>query len=119
MFIVADRPADYARWVEQQRQPAPAPVDSLQRHGQNVFLTHSCVMCHAIDGTQAGSRNGPDLTHLASRRTIAAGTLSNARANLASWITDPQAFKPGSRMPANIFSPQDLDALVTYLQSLK
>jgi cytochrome c oxidase subunit 2 len=119
MFVVADPPADFTRWVEQQRRPAPAPADSLQRRGQDVFLTRSCVLCHAIDGTEAGSHNGPDLTHLASRRTIAAGTLTNTWGNLASWITDPHAFKPGTRMPPNLLSPQDLDALVTYLQSLK
>ena len=119
MFIIADRPADYARWVEAQRQPAPAPVDSVSQRGRDVFMTRSCAMCHAIEGTQAGSHNGPDLTHLASRRTIGAGSLPNTRDSLSQWIADPQRFKPGSHMPPSTLAPNDLDALVTYLQSLK
>jgi cytochrome c oxidase subunit II len=76
-------------------------------------------MCHSIEGTSAGSKAGPDLTHLASRRTIAAGTLPNTRGALAGWIVDPQGIKPGAKMPANMINPKDLDALLTYLQSLK
>jgi cytochrome c oxidase subunit 2 len=76
-------------------------------------------MCHAVDGTSAGSNAGPNLTHLASRLTIAAGTLPNTRGNLAGWIVDPQRIKPGANMPANLLTPKDLDALLTYLQSLK
>jgi cytochrome c oxidase subunit 2 len=76
-------------------------------------------MCHAIGGTLAGSRVGPDLTHLASRRTIAAGTLPNTRGNLAGWIVNPQAIKPGTRMPPNALEPDDLQALLTYLGTLK
>jgi cytochrome c oxidase subunit 2 len=76
-------------------------------------------MCHAISGTPAGSRIGPDLTHLASRRTIAAGTLPNTRGNLAGWILDPQRTKPGTRMPPTQLEPADLHALLAYLESLK
>ena len=76
-------------------------------------------MCHAIAGTPAGSRVGPDLTHLASRRTIAAGTLPNTRGNLAGWILDPQKIKPGTRMPPNQLEPADLQALLAYLETLK
>jgi cytochrome c oxidase subunit 2 len=119
MLIIADRPADYARWVAEQRASARTPTDSVQRRGREVFMTSTCAMCHSIEGTEAGSHNGPDLTHLASRRTIAAGTLPNTRGNLADWIVDPQGIKPGSRMPSNMLAPQDLDALLTYLQSLK
>ena len=72
-----------------------------------------------IGGTPAGSHAGPDLTHLASRRTIAAGSLPNTRGNLAGWILDPQRVKPGSKMPPNMLEPKDLEALLTYLQSLK
>jgi cytochrome c oxidase subunit 2 len=82
-------------------------------------MTNTCAMCHSIEGTEAGSHNGPDLTHLASRRTIAAGTLPNTRGTLAGWIVDPQGIKPGSHMPPNTLAPKDLDALLTYLQSLK
>jgi cytochrome c oxidase subunit 2 len=76
-------------------------------------------MCHAIAGTPAGSRIGPDLTHLASRRMIAAGTLPNNRANLTAWIVDPQVIKPGVKMPPSQFSGPDLVALVAYLETLK
>jgi cytochrome c oxidase subunit 2 len=76
-------------------------------------------MCHSIAGTPAGAHAGPDLTHLASRRTIAAGSLPNTRGNLAGWILDPQRVKPGAKMPPNMLEPKDLEALLTYLQSLK
>ena len=95
------------------------PTDSVALRGQEVFLASSCVMCHAIGGTPAGSRIGPDLTHLASRRTIAAGTLPNTRGNLAGWIVNPQGIKPGARMPSTRLDSDDLQALLTYLETLK
>lgn len=117
--IVAQPLREYRRWVAGQQGPAAPPTDSIARRGQEVFLTSTCVMCHAIGGTMAGSHNGPDLTHLASRLTIAAGTLPNTRGNLAGWILDSQQIKPGNKMPPNMLEPKDLDALLTYLQSLK
>jgi cytochrome c oxidase subunit 2 len=118
-LVIADTPADFATWLTRQRDTASTPTDSVTRRGQEVFLASSCVMCHAIAGTPAGSRVGPDLTHLASRRTIAAGTLPNTRGNLAGWILDPQAIKPGTKMPPNQFNPDDLQALLSYLEGLK
>jgi cytochrome c oxidase subunit II len=118
-LIIADPPDTFSAWLVRQRDTAMTPTDSLTLRGQEVFLASSCVMCHAIGGTPAGSRIGPDLTHLASRRTIAAGTLSNTRGNLAGWIVNPQAIKPGVKMPANNLKPDDLQALLTYLESLK
>src|SRR5687768_11105253 len=119
-FLIIAEPAEtFARWLESQRDTAATPTDSASRRGQEVFLGSSCVMCHAIAGTPAGSRIGPDLTHLASRRTIAAGTLPNTRGNLAGWILNPQAIKPGSRMPPTPLDPDDLQALLTYLETLK
>jgi cytochrome c oxidase subunit 2 len=119
-FLIVAEPAEiFARWLEGQRDTALTPTDSMARRGQEVFLGSSCVMCHAIAGTPAGSRVGPDLTHLASRRTIAAGTLPNTRGNLAGWILNPQAIKPGTRMPATQLDPDDLQALLTYLETLK
>ena len=76
-------------------------------------------MCHAIGGTPAGSRIGPNLTHLASRRTIGAGSLPNTRGNLGGWIVDPQRIKPGVRMPPNSLEPDDLQALLVYLERLE
>ena len=117
--MVAEPPADFAKWLTRERDTALTPADSLTRRGQEVFLASSCRMCHAISGTPAGSRIGPDLTHLASRQTIAAGTLPNTRGNLAGWIIDPQSIKPGAKMPANQLKPNDLQALLAYLESLR
>jgi cytochrome c oxidase subunit 2 len=117
--IVAQPKLEYRKWVASQQGPGAPPTDSITKRGQEVFLTAPCAMCHAIGGTMAGAHSGPDLTHLASRRTIAAGSLPNTRGNLAGWILDPQRIKPGAKMPPNMLEPKDLDALLTYLQSLK
>jgi cytochrome c oxidase subunit 2 len=118
-LMVAEPPAEFASWLARQRDTALTPTDSLARRGKDVFLASTCVMCHAISGTPAGSRIGPDLTHLASRRTLAAGTLPNTRENLTGWIVDPQVIKPGARMPPNQLSGPDLLALVAYLETLR
>jgi cytochrome c oxidase subunit II len=118
-LVFAESPSNFARWLARERDTAVTPTDSLTRRGRNVFLGSSCVMCHAIAGTPAGSRIGPDLTHLAGRQTLAAGTLPNTRSNLTGWIVDPQAIKPGAKMPPNQFSGPDLLALVAYLESLR
>jgi cytochrome c oxidase subunit II len=118
-LIVAEPPDSFAHWLQSQRDTALTPTDSAGSRGQEVFLGSSCVMCHAIAGTPAGSRVGPDLTHLASRRTIAAGTLPNTRGNLARWIVNPQTIKPGTRMPPSQLPSGDLQALLAYLETLK
>ncbi len=76
-------------------------------------------MCHAIDGTSAGARKGPDLTHLASRRQLAAGLLDNSPQNLARWLKNPQHIKPGALMPDFNFTDQELDQLGEYLETLR
>jgi cytochrome c oxidase subunit 2 len=118
-LVIADQPDSFAVWLARQRDTAATPTTALTQRGQEVFLSSSCVMCHAIGGTPAGSRIGPDLTHLAGRRTIAAGTLPNNRGNLAGWIVNPQSIKPGTRMPPNQLRPEDLQALLAYLETLK
>ena len=119
-FEVIAEPADsFARWLAAQRDTAMTPTAPLAQRGQEVFLGSTCVMCHAIGGTPAGSRVGPDLTHVASRRMIAAGTLRNTPGNLLGWISDPQAFKPGVKMPPSSLSSADLAALVAYLETLR
>jgi cytochrome c oxidase subunit 2 len=117
--VIAEPPDRFAQWLVRQRDTAATPTNSAAQHGQQVFLSNQCVMCHAISGTAAGSRIGPDLTHFASRRTIAAGSLANTAGNLMGWIADPQTIKPGSRMPATGLSPQDLAAVAAYLETLK
>ena len=117
--VVAEPPERFAAWLIRQRDTASTPADSVAARGQEVFLATSCVMCHAIGGTPAGSRIGPNLTHLASRRTIGAGSLPNTRGNLGGWIVDPQRIKPGARMPPNSLEPDDLQALLVYLERLE
>lgn len=119
LTLTAERPQDFERWRQHQLGEGSAPASEVERHGQSVFMSTSCILCHTIAGTPAGATVGPDLTHLASRRTIAAGTLANTPANLASWILEPQRVKPGAMMPATSLPPKDLVALTAYLGSLK
>jgi cytochrome c oxidase subunit 2 len=117
--VVVESAEQFKAWYEAQLHPAIQPSTPEQARGQQVFLTSPCVMCHKIQGTDAGGAVGPDLTHIASRPTIAAGTLDNTRDHLAGWVVDSQQIKPGNRMPQNNLEPQDLQALLDYLQSLK
>jgi len=119
IFVVAEAPDDYERWAARQREPAPEPVTGAQRRGRDVFLGRSCAMCHAVNGTTAQARRAPDLTHVASRMTLAAGTLANTTSQRAAWILDPQRFKPGAHMPPESFAPDELTALNAYLEILK
>ena len=118
-LVVAEPPDRFATWLERQRDSATTPGDSLARRGQEVFLASSCPLCHSVGGTPAGGGTGPDLTHLASRRTLAAGTLPNTRGHLAGWILDPQRIKPGAGMPPSALRPDELQALLAYLGSLR
>jgi cytochrome c oxidase subunit 2 len=118
-LVVAEEPEQYERWAQAQREAAAAPADETLKRGQEVFLNSPCVMCHAVRGTSANAKAGPDLTHVGSRTTLAAGTLANTRGNLAGWISDPHHVKPGVNMPAVTLPAQDLQALVSYLESLK
>lgn len=119
LFVVAEPKEKFAEWIDHQRTPSVPPSDSLAVAGQLVFETGPCATCHSIAGTRAAARVGPDLTHLQSRSTIAAGTLENTRGNLAGWIVDPQAIKPGAKMPTNQIEPKNLQALLAYLETLK
>lgn len=118
-LVTAVAPAEFERWAESQRQPAREPGDELQRRGKELFVSGTCMMCHAIQGTTAGGRKAPDLTHLASRPTLAAGRLANTPQNLAAWIADPQKHKPGANMPGHALAEADMKAMVAYLSSLK
>lgn len=119
LVVVAESPADYRKWYEAQLQPDAQPSDSLRALGQQVFLSGPCALCHAINGTPAGGHFGPDLTHVGSRMTLAAGTLPNTRGNLGGWLVDPQSIKPGVHMPANNLDPKQLRALIAYLEGLQ
>ncbi|MEJ6022063.1 cytochrome c oxidase subunit II [Ramlibacter sp. PS4R-6] len=120
LLVIAEPQDQYDRWVAGQKQPAPEPQDAQAQRGKQVFQSSSCAMCHAIAGADfAGAQRGPDLTHVASRQTLAAGTLKNTREEMAAWIRDPQTHKPGTAMPATPLSQEDLDAVVAYLGGLK
>ena len=118
-IVIAHEPADFERWLSEARKPAHRPENYGQQRGLDVFLSSSCIMCHSINGTPAFGRTGPNLTHVASRQTIAAGAVPNRPGHLAGWVVDPQRIKPGTRMPQNSIPPDDLRALLEYLESLK
>jgi cytochrome c oxidase subunit 2 len=118
-WVVAEPQEQFNAWRQNQTQTSILPMTDSQKRGQQIFLSSTCVMCHAINGTPAGSNIGPNLTHIASRHMIASATLANTRDHLALWVRDSQQVKPGNRMPQNNFSEADLQALLDYLQSLK
>jgi cytochrome c oxidase subunit 2 len=117
--VKVESPADYAAWRSAQANPAKAPADALALHGRDVFAGGPCASCHAIRGVSEKGLAGPDLTHVGSRRYLAAGTLPMSHAALMGWIAQPQDHKPGAEMPATGLSPQDVDAVARYLEALK
>jgi len=114
--VYVDTPDQFAAWVKNQQQPAVDAPDVAA--GRRIFMTEACVNCHAIRGTEAQGTYGPDLTHLMSRATIAAGAADNTPQNLYLWIQDPDNFKPGSHMPAMLLSDQQIKQVVAYLTTL-
>jgi cytochrome c oxidase subunit 2 len=119
LMVVAEEKDTFEAWRKMQIAARQPPDDDARKHGESVFLRSACVMCHTIRGTDAGGRTGPDLTHLASRQTIAAGTLPLTRGTLAAWIVDPQGIKPGVHMPLVPLAAGDLDPLLSYLEGLR
>lgn len=111
IVVVAQPRAQFLRWLRTQGEPA--------EEGLALFQEKGCANCHAIRGTSAASQVGPDLTHVASRRMLAAGTIPNDREHLRKFIRDPQAVKPGSKMPQVPQRPSETDALVRYLEGLR
>ena len=107
---------EFERWVHEQQQ---TPKGDASSRGRRVFESTACVNCHAISGTAAKGRFGPDLTHLMSRDTIAAGAAANTPEQLQLWIRNPDAIKPGSKMPAMGLSDGDVAAVATYLETLR
>ena len=115
--VSVDTPEDFATWVHAQQEQANQ--DPKVAVGRRVFETTACMNCHAISGTPANGRFGPDLTHLMSRGTIGAGAAANTHENLRLWVENPDALKPGSLMPAMKLSDADLDAVVAYMETLR
>jgi cytochrome c oxidase subunit 2 len=120
--VVALPPDEFAAWMSERSaapaRPAPAapPSPADLPRGLAVFLRAGCAKCHSIRGTPAEGKLAPDLTHIGSRQTLAAGTVPNNRGNLAGWIANPQALKPGAKMPATYLPPEELFDLVSYLE---
>ena len=119
MLVFVQPQAQFRSWLQRQAKPASAPTTALARRGENVFLDGACASCHTIRGTPARGFVGPDLTHLASRTTLAGVTIPNRRGYLARWVVDSQHFKPGNEMPDFSLQHAQLRALVAYLGSLK
>ena len=114
--VSVDGVDDFSAWVSTQQKPAVEDAGAIA--GRRVFERNACMNCHAVGGTPADGRFGPDLTHLMSRATLAAGAAKNTHDNLRLWIQNPSAIKPGSLMPAMKLSDADLDAVVRYMETL-
>ncbi|WP_052200713.1 cytochrome c oxidase subunit II [Terriglobus sp. TAA 43] len=115
--VYADTPEQFAAWIAHQKQPAVQ--DESAKEGRAVFLRNACMSCHTISGTEATGRFGPDLTHVASRDTLASGAVKNTPENLRTFINDPAHFKPGVLMPSMHLNDHDMDTVTTYLGTLK
>jgi cytochrome c oxidase subunit 2 len=117
-FVVVEPPDLFKGWWDAQIQPAFGPATDIEKRGETSFVFH-CGACHAVRGTEAGGTVAPELTHLMTRKTLAAGTLDNTAANLAGWISNPQAIKPGTNMPAPGLSGQEVTDITAYLETLR
>ncbi|MCS6852771.1 MAG: cytochrome c oxidase subunit II [Gemmataceae bacterium] len=115
--VYAEQPSDFRRWLENQRKPAVN--DPSVQTGRQTFLGLSCVNCHRIRGTSAAGSYGPDLTHLMSRATLAAGVVPNDRLQLRRWVADPQQIKAGCLMPSFGLSEGQVGAIVDYFLTLR
>jgi cytochrome c oxidase subunit II len=120
-FLVIAQPRDeWEAWVAQQQQPAV--VDASLERGRDLYFRTGCASCHAIQGVTQSAITGtiaPDLTHLASRRTIGSGMVENVRGNLTQWVVNPHSIKSGVKMPSAILESEDLEALIDFLESLQ
>ena len=119
-FLVVAQPRDeFDAWLAAQTEPAAAPTTPAAERGQEVFLGADCASCHTIRDVATADRPGPDLTHVASRRTLASDTLDNTTENLERWLRDPEAIKVGTTMPTPRLSGEQLADLVAYLEGLE
>jgi len=118
-LVIAEPPDEFGRWLSHQAEAPSPPSNPETLSGQQIFLRSACSSCHTVAGTSAGGTAGPNLTHLASRRQLAAGTIPNTPEALGNWVVDPQSAKPGNRMPNESITGPDLHALLAYLESLK
>lgn len=119
MQAVVHTPESFEKWVAEQKAPAAQSTDALAAAGANTFLTAGCVACHSTDPTNLQAFLAPNLAHFGSRATLAADRLDNTPENLAAWLRNPQALKPGATMPNLNLNDQQVESLVAYLHSLK
>ena len=120
VVVVAEDSAAFKRWARHQLADGRQPTDSLALDGKQLFETGACSLCHSVGGTAATATVAPDLTHVGSRSTIAAGSLPNTLGNLEGWIANAQSIKPGAKMPTlTMYSGRQLRAIATYVASLK
>jgi cytochrome c oxidase subunit 2 len=118
MEVVAEAPEGFKAWWGRQLESPAQPETAAARNALDTFVL-KCGVCHTVRGTLAGGAIGPDLSHLMTRRTIAAGTLPNTIGNLSAWIADPQHIKPGNLMPAPEISGPELTHIRSFLETLK
>jgi cytochrome c oxidase subunit 2 len=120
LFVVTQNPNEFNAWLQRQRQPVTTPGDPFLKLGQDAFFKGDCHTCHTIRGTSANATDGPDLTHVGSRKSLAAGVLNNHIGTMAGWIAGPQEVKPGNKMPETpVFTGTELRALSAWLSSLE
>jgi cytochrome c oxidase subunit 2 len=119
LLVVAEPRARFEQWLHGENTTAKQPTGADAQRGEELFMTGGCADCHQIRGTSARAQVGPDLTHVASRVTLAGGTIANDRALLTAWLRDPQRVKPGNKMPELALPAKDIAALVSYLEELK
>jgi cytochrome c oxidase subunit II len=122
LLVVVQPPDEFQAWLEQQARPVAPPADLERIRGLASFVRHDCHLCHRVRGggvQEAGQDVGPDLTHLRTRRTLGSATIENTTENLAAWILNPHAIKPGVLMPATPLPPDELAAIVRYLEGLQ
>jgi cytochrome c oxidase subunit II len=118
-IVIAEPESQFKQWIEHQARPAADPVNDSAQAGKDFFFTQTCANCHAIRGTTSRGTAGPDLTHLASRRQLAAGLLDNTPQNLARWLKNPQRIKPGCQMPNFSLNDDQINQMVAYLEELR
>lgn len=118
LHVLAVERDEYDTWLAEQAEPAPDPQTAEEQRGQEIFLD-SCIYCHEVRGHGPSTEVGPDLTHFASRDTLASGILPRERDHLETWILDPHELKPGAPMPGTALDEEDLEALLDYLESLR
>lgn len=116
--VIAHDEEGFERWVDEQAEPAAPPQGEVAQRGEELFMAN-CAECHTVAGTPASGREGPDLTHLGSRQTLATGALENTSMSLREWVSDPHTVKEGVDMPATELDGDELEALLAYLEGLR